>query len=91
MIHAVTPVGRRETDHRGVVVEVVVDVEVVGGESDAVTGSILGESVNLSDTAEMTKREFCVVFFVSTFFGQVENKHSNNSLHLCFVFQQPKT
>lgn len=57
MIRVFLHVGQQETDHRGVVVGVVVDVEVVDGESDELTDLTLGENVNLTDTAEMTNRE----------------------------------
>lgn len=58
MIHVFNPLGQWETDHRGVVVGVVVEVvEVVGGELDELTDLTLEESANLTDTVEMTNRQ----------------------------------
>lgn len=58
MIHVCLISGQWEKDHRGVVEEVVGEVVVVGGgESDDLTDLTLEESVNLTDTVEMTNRK----------------------------------
>lgn len=70
MTNVFLPLDQWETDHQGVVVEVVGVVEAVDGESDELMDLTLEESVNLIDTAETTNREW-LVCLISTFLARL--------------------